>query len=88
MSNWRWKSEPEAERWDEKKAVRLLLEAGALVGGYEAEGARMPAELRQRYHARIAEAHDARDMTAYREAINGYEEAAREAYRRQARGGG
>lgn len=82
------RGEPEPPRWNEAEAVMLLKEAGALVAGYEAEGARMPAELRQRYHARIAEAHDARDMTAYREAINGYEEAAREAYHRRARGGG
>jgi hypothetical protein len=82
MSNWR--GGPEAERWDEEKSVRLLLEAGALVGGYEAEGARMPADLRERYHASILEAHNARDMDAYREAVNGYVEAAREAYRRRA----
>ena len=82
-----WRGEPEAERWDEQKAVRLLLEAGALVGGYEAEGARIPAELREGYHARIVEAHNARDMVAYSEAVNGYVEAAREAYHRRARGG-
>lgn len=74
-----WRGEPEAESWDEEKAVRLLLEAGALVGGYEAEGARVP--NRERYHARIVEAHAARDMSAYQEAVNGYVEAAREAYR-------
>ena len=74
------RGEPEAERWNEAEAVKLLREAGTLVGGYEAEGARIP--NRQRYHSRIAEAHDARDMTAYREALNGYVEAARAAYRR------
>ena len=78
-----WRGESEAPRWDEAEAVMLLKEAGALVAGYEAEGARMPEELRERYHARIAGAHEARDMSAYREAINGYEESAREAYRRQ-----
>jgi hypothetical protein len=77
------------KQWDEETAVRLLLEAGALVDGYEAEGARMPAQLRETYHACIVEAHNARDMTAYQEAVNGYEEAAREAYRSEAyrRGG-
>jgi hypothetical protein len=54
-----------------------------LVGGYEAEGALMPAELCARYHARILETHNARDMNAYREAVNGYAAAAREAYRRR-----
>ena len=68
------------ERWDEEKAIRLLQEASALVAGYEAEGARIP--NREIYHARIAEAHDTRDMNAYREALNGYVQAAREAYRR------
>ena len=79
-----WRGEPEAERWNEAEAVKLLREAGALVAVYEAEGAPIP--NRQRYHARIAEAHDAQDMPAYREAINGYVEAAREAYRRRREG--
>ena len=75
------------KRLDEEKAIRLLQEAGALVAGYEAEGGRVPD--REMYHARIAEAHDARDMDAYREALNGYVQAAREAYRhRQAPEGG
>ena len=71
------------QQWDEEKAVRLLQGAGALVSGYEAEGALMPDELRARYHARIVEAHNVRDMTAYQEAVNGYVKAAREAYRRR-----
>ena len=36
---------------------------------------------RERYHARLLAAHDAQDMAAYRIALNGYVEAAREAYR-------
>ena len=81
-----WRREPEAERWDEEKAVRLLLDAGAVVGGYEAEGARIEPKLRQTYHDHIVEAHNARDMNAYQEAVNGYVEAFREAYHRQQRG--
>jgi hypothetical protein len=81
-----WKGEPEAERWHEAEAIRLLQEVDAVVAWYGAEGVEIPS--REMYHARIVEAHDAQDITAYREAINGYEEAAREAYRRRARGGG
>jgi hypothetical protein len=80
-----WGGEPEDEHWDEAEAVRLLDDTGALVAGFEVEAARIPAELRERYHARIAEAHEARDMAAYREALNGYVAAAREAHRWRAR---
>jgi len=38
---------------------------------------------RERYHARLIAAHDARDMAAYRIALNGYVEAAREAHRKK-----
>ena len=50
----------------------------------EATGARMP--QRQRYYARLVAGHDARDMAAYRIALNGYVEAAGEAYRKTKRG--
>ena len=68
------------QAWDETEAVVLLQNAGALVAGLEATGARMP--QRERYHARLVAAHDARNMAAYRMALNGYVEAAREAYRK------
>jgi hypothetical protein len=55
------------------------------VAGLEATGARMP--QRERYHACLVAAHDARDMAAYRIALNGYVEAAREAYRKVKNGG-
>ena len=71
------------ERWDEPEAVRLLRHAGELVGIFESSGARMP--QRELYHARLIAAHDARDMTAYQMALNGYVEAAREASQRAAR---
>jgi hypothetical protein len=51
---------PEEQAWDEPEAVLLLQNAGALVAGLEATGARMP--QRERYHARLVAAHDARDM--------------------------
>jgi hypothetical protein len=70
----------EEQAWDEPEAVLLLQNAGALVAGLEATGARMP--QRERYHARLVAAHDARDMAAYRFALNGYVAAAREAYRK------
>ena len=74
--------DPAQERaWDEQEAVLLLQNAGALVAGLEATGARMP--LRERYHARLVAAHDAQDMAAYRVALNGYVAAAREAYRKK-----
>jgi hypothetical protein len=71
----------EEQTWDEAEAVLLLQNAGALVAGLEATGARMP--QRERYHARLVAAHDAQDMAAYRTALNGYVVAAREAYRKQ-----
>ena len=71
----------EEQAWDEAEAVLLLQNAGALVAGLEATGARMP--QRERYHARLVAAHDARDMAAYRIALNGYVAAAREAYRKK-----
>ena len=67
--------------WDESEAVLLLQNGGALVAGFEATGARVP--QRERYHARLVAAHDARDMAAYRIALNGYVAAAREAYRKK-----
>ena len=75
----------EQEAWDELEAVRLLQEAGERVAAFEATGTRMA--QRERYQARLVAAHDARDMTAYRIALNGYMEAAREAYRKTKRGG-
>jgi hypothetical protein len=74
----------EQEAWNEPEAVRLLQEAGERVARFEATGARMP--RRERYHARLIAAHDARDMAAYRMALNGYVEAAREAYRKAPKG--
>ncbi|MDQ3923647.1 MAG: hypothetical protein M3309_06950 [Actinomycetota bacterium] len=77
-----WKSMRE-QVWDEPEAVRLLKRAGDLVTSFEASGARMP--QRKLYHARLVAAHDARDMTDYRDALNGYVEAARMASREAAR---
>jgi hypothetical protein len=73
------------QAWNEPEAVRLLQHAGELVAEFEAMGARVP--QRELYHARLIVAHDARDMDAYRIALNGYVEAAREAYRKTKRGG-
>ncbi len=73
----------EQEAWDEPEAVRLLQEVGQRVAALEATGTRMT--QRERYHARLVAAHDARDMAAYRMALNGYVEAAREAYRKTKR---
>jgi hypothetical protein len=75
-----WEDLTQERAWDEPEAVRLLQEAGERVAGFETTGARVP--QRERYHARLVAAHDARDMTAYRLALNGYVEAAREAYRK------
>jgi hypothetical protein len=71
----------EEQAWDEPEAILLLQNAGALVAGLEATGARTP--QRERYHARLVAAHDARDMAAYQIALNGYVTAAREAYRKK-----
>ena len=87
MSNWTWSTEPEAERWHEEEAVRLLQEVGSVVGWFEAEGARIPAQRRKKCHARIVEAYKAGDMVGYREAVNAYEWVVREAYRRLSRRG-
>lgn len=70
------------ERWNEPEAILLLQRAGKLVEGFEASGARMPLSNRERYHARLVTAHDARDMAAYRIALEGYVEGARKAYRK------
>ncbi len=78
VDNWNPSQE---QAWDEPEAVLLLQNAGALVAGLEATGARMP--QRERYHARLVAAHDARDMAAYQIALNGYVAAAREAYRQK-----
>jgi hypothetical protein len=80
-----WRGEPKFERWSEAVAVWLLQEVGAVVAWFETQGARIPE--RETYHRRIVEAHSAQDMAAYREAVNAYEEAAREAYRRLERRG-
>ena len=77
------------EVWDEPESIRLLRHAGAQMAEFEATEARMP--QRELYHARLIAAHDARDMDAYRIALNGYVAAVREAYRKakmkgQARG--
>ena len=63
--------------WNEAEAIRLLQNAGELVAGFETTGARMP--QRERYHARLVAAHDARDMDAYWDVLNGYVAAARQA---------
>jgi hypothetical protein len=68
------------------EAILLLERTGKLVVGLEASGARMLQSNRERYHARLVAAHDARDMAAYRIALEEYKEGAREAYRK-AKGG-
>jgi hypothetical protein len=80
-----WEDPTREQAWNEPEAVRLLQEAGERVAGFEATGARTP--QRELYHSRLVAAHDARDMAAYRIALNGYIEAAREAYRKGMRGG-
>lgn len=75
------------EGWYEDEAVRLLRESGAVVAFLEAEGARIPAQRREKCHARIVEAYNARDMVGYREAVTSYEWVVREAYRRLSRRG-
>ena len=74
--------EAEAERWDKEEAIRLLDDEAALLAGYEAEGAQIPANRARQYHERLARAHDAQDMAAYRESINGYKVFARAVYQR------
>ena len=70
------------EQWNEPEAILLLQRAGKLVEGLEASGAQMPHSNRERCHARLVAAHDARDMAAYRIALEGYVEDARKAYRK------
>ena len=80
-----WEDLTQEQAWNEPEAVRLLQDAGERVAGFEASGTRML--QRERYHTRLVAAHDARDMAAYRLALNGYVEAAREAYRKAKNGG-
>ncbi len=75
------------ERWNEPESILLLQHAGTLVDGLEATGARMPQGEREAYHASLLAAHDAKDMAAYRVALNGYVQGARRAYRKAKRGG-
>ena len=70
------------ERWNEEEAILLLQRAGKLVQGIETSGTQMPQSEREQYHARLVAAHDARDMAAYRIALEGYAEGARKAYRK------
>ena len=83
-----WEDPTREQAWNEPEAIRLLQDAGELVAALEATGSRIPHRERyERYHARLVAAHDARDMSAYRIALNGYVEAARVAYRKTKRGG-
>ena len=70
------------ERWNEQEAIVLLQHAGKLVHEIETSGTRMSQSEREQYHARLIAAHDARDMAAYRIALEGYAEGARKAYRK------
>ena len=70
------------ERWNEQEAILLLQGAAKLVQEIETSGTRMPHSEREQYHARLVAAHDARDMAAYRIALEGYAEGARKAYRK------
>lgn len=81
MSDYSERWPQEGESWNEEAAIQLMQEAGAAVVVYEESGARMPG--REQYHARIEGAHRSKNMEAYREAINGYAAAAREAHRRK-----
>jgi hypothetical protein len=80
-----WEDLAQEQAWNEPEAVRLLQEVGERVANFEATGTRM--SQRERYHARLVAAHDAQDMASYRLALNGYVEAAREAYRKAKKGG-
>ena len=60
------------ERWNEQEAILLLQGAAKLVQEIETSGTRMPHSERKQYHARLIAAHDARDMAAYRIALEGY----------------
>ena len=70
------------ERWNEQEAILLLQRAGKLVQEIETSGTRMSQSKREQCHARLIAAHDARDMAAYRIALEGYAEGARKAYRK------
>jgi DNA-binding FadR family transcriptional regulator len=70
------------ERWNEQEAILLLQGAAKLVQEIETSGTRMPHSEREQYHARLVAAHDARDMAAYRIALEGYAQGARKAYRK------
>ena len=75
-----WEDLTRKQAWDEPEAVVLLHNAGVQLARLEATGAQLP--QREQYHARLVAAHDARDMDAYRIALNGYVEAAREVSRK------
>lgn len=70
------------ERWNEPESIVLLQRTAKLVAGIEASGVRMPQGDRELCHARLVAAHDARDIAAYRAALEGYENRARNAYRK------
>jgi hypothetical protein len=70
------------ERWNETESIVLLQRTAKLVAGIEASGVRMPQGDRELCHARLVAAHDARDRAAYRAALEGYEDRARNAYRK------
>jgi len=70
------------EPWNEQEAILLLRRAAKLVQVIETSGTQMPHSEREQYHARLVAAHDARDMAAYRIALEGYAEGARLAYRK------
>ena len=70
------------EPWNEQEAILLLQRAAKLVQEIETSGTRMPHSERERYYARLVAAHDARDVAAYRIALEGYAEGARKAYRK------
>ena len=70
------------ERWNEPESIVLLQRTAKLVAGIEASGVRMPQGDRELCHARLVAAHDARDIAAYRAALEGYEDRARNAYRK------
>jgi hypothetical protein len=71
------------ERWNETESILLLQRSAKLVAGIEASGVRMPQGEREVCHARLVAAHDARDRVAYRAALKGYEDRARNAYRKR-----
>lgn len=70
------------ERWNEPESIVLLQRTAKLVAGIEASGVRMPQGDRELCHARLVAAHDARGIAAYRATLEGYENRARNAYRK------